>query len=119
GTAEGYYGINRSTGAISTPLQTRVPVQDISCVQAIGGKLWAGTSNGAFMKASQSYRYYASRRWLNEDKVKGIAGDALGNAYGSSSTGLNKIEFTDQTLLSKALYSQDMIRDRHIRYGFI
>jgi hypothetical protein len=34
-------------------------------------------------------------------------------------TGLNKIEFLSQTLKEKAIYFQDKIRQRHIRYGFI
>ncbi len=66
-----------------------------------------------------TYRYYASRRWLNEDKVTAIASDSKGNVYLLTPTGLNKIDFIDETLARKATLFQDNIRQRHIRYGFI
>ncbi|MEP7111157.1 MAG: hypothetical protein ABI760_24385 [Ferruginibacter sp.] len=120
GTAGGYYGINKFTGDTSFSLQNKLPVENINCLQVIDNRIWAGSATGAFMKEPQgTYRYYASKRWLNEDKVTGIAADSQGNAYILTTTGLNKIEFISQTLLEKATYFQDKIRQRHIRYGFI
>lgn len=120
GTSNGYYGINLATGDTSISLQTRVPVPSINCVRIVSGRIWAGTQEGAFMQEpSGSYRYYASRRWLNEDHVKGMDADGKGNLFLLSPTGLNKIEFRNETLASKARYFQDLIRERHIRYGFI
>lgn len=120
GTAQGYYGIRKSTGDTAFSLQTKLPVENINCLQVIDDKIWAGSAMGAFMKdASGIYRYYASKRWLNEDKVIDITADSKGNAYLLTPTGLNKIEFVSQTLLDKATYFQNIIRQRHIRYGFI
>ena len=120
GTAQGYYGINKLTGDSTFALQTKLPVENISCLQVIDNKVWAGSAMGAFMKESSgSYRYYASKRWLNEDVVTDIAADSKGNAYVLTPTGLNKIEFINETLLDKATLFQDNIRQRHIRYGFI
>ena len=120
GTAKGYYGINKFTGEESFPLQSKLPVENISCLQVVDNNVWAGSPMGAFMKEpSGTYRYYASKRWLDEDKVIDITADNKGNVYVLISTGLNKIEFIDQTLLAKATYFQDNIRQRHIRYGFI
>jgi len=120
GTAQGYYGINKFTGDSSIFLQTKLPVENIHCLQVIDNKLWAGSVVGAFMKEALSgFRYYSSKRWLNENKVIAITGDSNGNAYILTPSGLNKIEFINQTLLTKATYFQDIIRQRHIRYGFI
>ena len=120
GTAQGYYGISKFTGDSSFALQTKLPVENISCLQVIDNKVWAGSVMGAFMKEpSGSYRYYASKRWLNEDVVTDIAADSKGNAYVLTPSGLNKIEFISETFLDKATYFQDNIRQRHIRYGFI
>lgn len=120
GTAQGYYGINKFTGDSSFSLQTKLPVENIHCLQIIDNKVWAGSAMGAFMKEpAGTYRYYASKRWLNDDLVTDIATDSKGNAYVLTTTGLSKIEFINQTFLEKATYYQDNIRKRHIRYGFI
>ncbi len=119
-TTQGYYGINKFDGDSSFSLQTKLPVENINCLQVIEGKIWAGTEMGAFMKEpANTYRYYASKRWLNEDKVTDLTADSKGNVYILTPTGLNKIEFINHTLLEKATYYQDEIRQRHIRYGFI
>ncbi|HSB91595.1 MAG TPA: hypothetical protein VLC28_00700 [Flavitalea sp.] len=120
GTNNGYYGINASTGDTTFPLQTKLPVTDIKSLTTINGRIWLGTSEGAFMRDIDGRcRYYASRRWLNEDNVQEVYGDNKGNAYALTATGLNKIDFVDETLAAKAKYFQDKIRQRHIRYGFI
>ncbi len=120
GTAQGYYGINKLTGDSTFALQTKLPVENVSCLQVIDNKVWAGSPMGAFMKEpSGTYRYYASKRWLNEDAVTAIAADSKGNAYVLTPSGLNKIEFIYETFLDKATLFQDNIRQRHIRYGFI
>jgi len=120
GTAQGYYGIRTSTGDTALSLQTKLPVENINCLQVIDNNIWAGSAMGAFMKApSGPYQYYASKRWLNEDRVIAITADSKGNAFLLTPTGLNKIELISHTLLDKATYFQNIIRQRHIRYGFI
>ena len=98
GTAEGYYGINKFSGNSSSILQTKLPVQNISCLQIIDNNLWAGSDMGAFMKeASGTFRYYSSKRWLNENRVIDINKDSKGNAYILTPSGLNKVVFLPQT----------------------
>lgn len=120
GTAQGYYGIGSNSGDTSFSLKTRVPVPGIQELLVTNGRIWAGTAAGAFMEDSAGlYRYYASRRWLNENEVKSMAADSDGNIYVLTPTGLNGISFTAHTLAEKAAYFQRKIRERHIRYGFI
>ena len=119
-TSQGYYGISKKDGDTSFVLQTKVPVGNINCLTTVNHAIWAGTNEGAYMRQPEgSYRYYASKRWLNEDKVISITSDSKGNVYVLTPTGLNEIEFISQTLTDKAKYFQDEIRQRHIRYGFI
>ena len=119
-TSQGYYDICKKNGDTSFTLQTKVPVENINCLNTVNNKIWAGTNEGAYMRQPEgSYRYYASKRWLNEDRVISITSDSKGNVYLLTPTGLNKIEFISQTLADKAKYFQDDIRQRHIRYGFI
>ena len=119
-TGNGYYGINKFNGDSTFSLQTKLPSTDINCLAIVNSKLWAGTSSGAFMREpSSSSRYYASKRWLSEDKVLDITSDSKGNIYALTSSGLNEIRFLPQTLEQKTAYFQDRIRQRHIRYGFI
>ena len=120
GTANGYYGIDRVSGNLSFALKNNVPVPDIRSLLIVGGNLWAGTNDGAFMKEAEgTYRYYASQRWLQDNDVTGLAADSKGNIFCLTRTGLSKINFLIQTLAQKTAYYQDKIRQRHIRYGLI
>ncbi len=118
--AAGYYGINANTGDTSFPLQTKTPSEGINDLQNINGSIWAATDDGVYMReASGSYRYYASKRWLNQNKSIDLTSDSKGNVFVLTPDGLNEIEFKEQTLAEKTTYFQDRIRQRHIRYGFI
>jgi hypothetical protein len=120
GTANGYYGIDKLSGAITLPLQTTLPVLNIGNLITVDGKIWAGTPNGAFMQSSPGkFRYYASERWLDRNSISGMAADTKGNVYVLTPTGLNEIRFITNTLFRKATYFQKDIRQRHIRYGLL
>lgn len=119
GTKEGYFAIDRHTSKEVFPLQSKVPVPDVRHLMVAGDQVWAGTPMGAFTRLRDgSFRYFASKRWLDNDDVKGMSSDSQGNVYVMSSTGLNKIEFISQTLAEKAAFFEDKIRSRHMRYGF-
>lgn len=120
GTEDGYYGININTGDTSLSLQTKIPIQNIGELMMSNGKLWAGTGEGAFMKKKKDgFRYYASKRWLNEDSVISMATDPEGNIFLLTSTGLNEIKFTHITYLQKAKHFERIVREKHIRYGLL
>lgn len=120
GTAKGYYGVNRRTGDTSFSLQTKIPIPDVTHLMTAGGRIWAGTAQGAFMqKPAGGFRYYASKRWVNDDRITGMGEDSKGNVYLLTATGLNEIRFTRHTYLQKAEYFEDRIRQRHIRYGLL
>lgn len=119
GTRNGYYGLNAVTGRQTLPLQDRLPWNEITSLAVATNGIWAGTSRGVFLHAGIGmFRYFASRRWLNDDRVTDIALDAGGNLYALTPVGLNRIEFPRMTLADKAAYYERKIRDRHIRHGF-
>jgi hypothetical protein len=119
-TNEGYYAVRSNDGDTILPLQTKVPVPAIQVLHVATGKLWAGTRQGGFMQDDNGkYRYYASKRWLFNDDVKGIAANSKGSVYFLTDSGVNEIRFISQTLADKTKYFQDKIRQGHIRYGFI
>lgn len=120
GTEQGYFGINNRTGDTLTSLQTKIPASNINQLLIVSNQLWAGTDRGAFMKEpSGGFRYFASRRWLDEDTVIDMAADSHGNIYLLTPNGLNEIKYIKQTYLDKAIYFQKKIRERHIRYGLL
>ncbi|MGH2644028.1 MAG: hypothetical protein ACRDE2_08770, partial [Chitinophagaceae bacterium] len=120
GAKEGYYGINMNSGDTILSLQTKIPVQNIGELMISNGMLWAGTGEGAFMKKdTKGFRYYASKRWLNEDSVISMAADPEGNIFFLTPTGLNEIEFIHLTYLQKAQHFEHIVRERHIRYGLL
>ncbi|MEK6480330.1 hypothetical protein WJR50_22495 [Catalinimonas sp. 4WD22] len=120
GTSNGYYGISCLNGSRTFGIINKVPVPEISKIASTDKGLWAATAQGAYMRqADGSFRYYASRRWLDQDNVIDMATDSKGNMYLLTPTGLNEVKFKSQTLAEKAAYFEEKIRKRHIRYGFI
>jgi hypothetical protein len=120
GTEKGYYSVDLKTGDTVTSLQTKVPVESIQALLNVNGKIWAASRNGGFMESEKGkYRYYASKRWLDDNNVTGIASDSKNDVYFLTNGCVNKVRFLTQTLAGKALHFQQIIRDRHIRYGFI
>lgn len=120
GTPRGYYGVHRITGDSTGTLKEKLPVPQIRALHTANGKICAGTNAGGFMQEEKDkYRYYASRRWLDDDHVKGLTSDKAGNLFFLTANAVNEIRFTPQTLAQKTTYFQDKIRKRHIRYGFI
>jgi hypothetical protein len=120
GTTDGYYGLDAATGRETTARERRLPVPHITSIVATSEGLWAGSPHGAFSRAfNGDIRYYASRRWLQDDAVVDVAVAPSGDVYILTRTGLSRIEFHTLTLAEKALFYESKIRDRHIRYGFI
>jgi hypothetical protein len=117
GTTDGYYVIDRR-GKIVEPRNNRLPVPAITNMLTVDGKYWFITDEGAFVKQPERFDYYASERWLDQDKIIDMTADSDGNLYFLTHTGLNKVEFVRETLAGKAQFLQDNLRKYHLRYGF-
>ncbi len=120
GTSMGYYTIDKNSGKIINPVKTKIPIQAVGYLLTVDNQLWTGSDHGAFMeKPDGRFDYYASRRWLLEDKITGMAKGRAGEIYFLNPTGLSEISFQPESYHEKAVYYQNKIRQRHIRYGFI
>lgn len=117
GTTDGYYVIDLDGKTIEEK-NNRLPVPNISGMLTVKDKYWFITEDGAFTKKQARFDYYASKRWLDNNKIVDLAADQAGNLYFLTATGLNKIEFVEETLAEKAVFLQDNLRKHHLRYGF-
>lgn len=120
GTDAGYYGVDQTTGDTAVSLQARVPVQDTRDLLALEDVVWAATPQGAYCRNGEgACRYFASRRWLNDDEVLSLAANSQGDIFLLTPRGLSEIRFRKQTYLGKARTFEKNIRQRHIRYGLL
>lgn len=117
GTGDGYYSINFS-GEVLEPLNNRLPVPAITDMILAGNALWFGTENGAFLKEGDRFRYFAWKRWLDQNTIKDMAFSSDGNVFLLTETGLNEIRYVTQTLAEKAATVQKDLEKYHIRFGW-
>ena len=119
GTNNGYLVLNAQDLKVIKPLYDKLPVSDISTIASAHGKLWFGSSKGAFMlKEDGKFNYYFGERWLPGNQVVSICEGAGNNVLILTSKGLGEIHFDPMTLEQKALVYEKQVRQRHIRYGF-
>lgn len=119
GTNNGFYSLNLSDFSIRTKKENKLPVSKITKILNVNGKNWFTTPNGAFVFESGEYRYFASKRWLNQNNIIDATFDNNGNIYFLTPDGLNKVEYITHTLAEKARYFEENIRKYHMRYGFV
>ncbi|HEX5171205.1 MAG TPA: hypothetical protein VFW11_18640 [Cyclobacteriaceae bacterium] len=118
GTADGYLVMNAET-KVSGELVKKLPFTEITTVEEIDGKVWFGTTKGAFtIKDDGSFNYYASKRWLPSDRVIDIEKGPDHSVLILCEKGLARIDSKQMTLQDKAMYFEQQVRARHIRHGF-
>jgi len=119
GTNEGYLVVDADSKAQKGDAIKKLPWTEITTVQEIDGKLWFGTTKGAFTTdADGKFNYYASKRWLPSDLVVDIEKGPKNSVLILTDKGLGKIIFNEMTLHDKAMYYEQQVRARHIRHGF-
>ncbi len=119
GTSAGYYSMDLN-GRRTSETEARLPVPAIHQIMVTAdNELWFSTADGAFRKEADRFRYFASKRWLDDNTLLHMAEDAKGNVYLLTSSGLNLIEKKAMTLAAKTDFFQDRIRKYHMRYGFV
>lgn len=118
GTTDGYFTFDLSTNKASTK-NSQLPCPAILTVKNIKGTLWMGTEKGAFrVKHDGGFDYYFGERWLVGTRVIDIGEGKEGSILLLTSQGLSKLVFSEYTLHDKAMYFEDQVRNRHIRFGF-
>ncbi|MBN2093000.1 hypothetical protein JW964_25480 [candidate division KSB1 bacterium] len=118
GTTNGYWKVN-SQNFQKEKLIQKLPWTDINCIREINGKIWFGSTYGAFCENKDNkFDYYATKRWLLDDDVVDIAAGPDSSVLILTKTGLSQIHFKRITLADKAIHFDRLTRQRHVRYGF-
>ncbi|HWK07441.1 MAG TPA: hypothetical protein VNS58_27605 [Puia sp.] len=124
GTHNGYIEIALPSFRQTGLAHRHLPATDLTVIEDIGGQLWFGSANGAFLlqpsagTAGETFRYFASERWIPGNKVTGIAKGPGNSLLVLTDKGIGKICFQPMNLEQKAMYYEQIVRQRHIRYGF-
>jgi len=117
GTPNGFYSIS-PRGNLIDALNDKLPVPAINGLADVHGALWFTSDEGAYVRESDRFRYFAWKRWLDNNKLKDIAYDSKGNVFLLSETGLNEIRYLEQTLAQKAAMIQKNLEKYHMRHGW-
>ncbi len=118
GTHNGYMEVSQTGKALSA-FHRKLPGNDLTVIESIGGHLWFGSTDGAFLKRADSgFNYYVSPRWLPGDNIVTISAGPDSSILILTDKGLGKIVFESMTLAQKAAFYEKIVRQRHIRYGF-
>ncbi len=119
GTRNGYLEYSARDKKQLGEIKQKLPCTEITTVAAIDGKLWFGSTQGAFsLRKDGKYDYYASERWIPSDKVVMIAKGPDNSVLILTDKGLGQIFTKSMTLAEKAAYYEKMTRERHLRHGF-
>ncbi|KAA3658104.1 MAG: hypothetical protein DWQ10_11835, partial [Calditrichaeota bacterium] len=117
GTGDGYFVLD-DKGKVKQPLDKKLPWPQLSCISEIDGKLWFGSSRGAFMvREDGKFNYYFGLRWLPGKLVKHISPGPENSVLILTDKGLGQICFEEMTLEEKAMIFEKQVRQRQIRYG--
>ncbi len=119
GTRNGYFEYSAKERKQLGEIKRKLPCTEITTISAVDGKLWFGSTQGAFsLRKDGKYDYYASERWIPSDKVVKIAKGPENSVLILTDKGIGQIFTKSMTLAEKAAYYEKMTRERHLRHGF-
>ncbi|MFD1143287.1 hypothetical protein ACFQ4C_19320 [Larkinella insperata] len=119
GTADGYLEFDVTTKKQAGEVRKKLPWTDITAVAEVDGKLWFGSTKGAFaLRSDGKFDYYNGERWLPGDEVVHISKGPKNSVLILTKAGLGQIAFKPMTLHDKAVFFDNQVRSRHIRVGF-
>jgi len=119
GTKDGYFEIDTKTKKQVGPVHKKLPWTEITTIRNIDGKVWFGSTWGAFMlKDNGKFSYYEGKRWIPSDNVVDIAKGPDNSILILTDKGLGQIQRKEMTMYDKAMFFEKQVRERHIRFGF-
>ncbi len=90
--------------------------------------IWVGTTRGAvrfdLTSGRTAAQYFASKRWLPDDRVTAIgfeqsqSGESGSAVWIETPQGFSRIEYKPMTLAEKTRLFEERVRARHVRHGF-
>jgi hypothetical protein len=119
GTTDGYLEFDPVSRKQLGTIYKKLPSTHITAVTEIAGRLWFGSTQGAFARRPDGkFDYYNGERWLPGNHVTQIAAGPGNTILILTTAGLAKLETKSMTLHEKARFYEDQVRTRHIRNGF-
>ena len=119
GTRDGYIEIDAATKKPIGSIHRNLPCPDITAVTEVNGKLWFGSTQGAFaMRTDGKFDYYNGERWLPGNQVTQITAGPPNTVLILTTAGLARLETKWMTLSEKAQFYDRQVRTRHVRNGF-
>ena len=120
-----YFGCQPALGLISDKgghqlfsADDGLPVGPVTTIIPSGDHLWLGTPKGAVCQLQGSWRYYAGKRWLDDNHVNDILPLEANRVWVATPAGINELRKTPLTLEQKASYFEKRLNERHLHYGF-
>jgi hypothetical protein len=99
-------------------LISKLPCPEITDITEINGQLWFGSARGAFfVNDRDKYSYYAGERWLPGNRVIALEPGPEKSVLVLTDRGLGQLFFKEMTLEEKALFYEQQVRAKNIRYG--
>ncbi|GAB3257729.1 hypothetical protein GCM10027347_20450 [Larkinella harenae] len=119
GTRNGYLEFDVATKKQLGGIRQKLPWTEITSVADVDGKLWFGSTKGAFaLRPDGKFDYYHGERWLPGNEVVHIAKGPEKSVLVLTKSGLGQLVFKQMTLHEKAAFYDKQVRSRHIRVGF-
>lgn len=119
GTSDGYIEFDAAGKKQIGPVHRKLPCPEITAVAEVNGKLWFGSTKGAFsLRPDGKFDYYNGERWLPGNQVTLISAGPNNSVLVLTTAGLAKLETRSMTLAEKAQFYDHQVRTRHIRNGF-
>jgi hypothetical protein len=117
GTNDGYFLLNRHGEQIGD-VQKKLPWPELTAIEEIDGKLWFGSTRGAFMlREDGNYNYYFGERWMPGKRVTHLSPGPENSILFLTDKGLGQLCFRKMTLEDKAMFYEKQVRQWQIRYG--
>ena len=95
-----------------------LPFGPVTTIASFGDDLWIGTREGAICKKGNSWRYYAGKRWLDNNAVNDILPLDKNRVWVATSSGINELKKVSMTLDQKADYFEKRLNERHLHHDF-
>jgi ligand-binding sensor domain-containing protein len=97
-----------------------LPIESLTGAQAgRQGELWFGSDNGLMRLKEGRWNYYASKRYLPDDRVLDILPGRDGDVWVATPGGISHIVYKEMSLLEKAQCYADVVERYHKRRGYV
>lgn len=122
---EVYFGCKPALGRISDDgdhqlfsSDNGLPFGPVTGIATAGEDLWLATPRGVIRKSGEAFRYFAGKRWLDNDRVNDILVIDTNRVWVATPAGINELRRLPMTLEQKAAYFEKRLNERHLHHGF-